>query len=209
MVLDVAASQKLVLPGTSSASLEPLLRGTECAALAAAGALLKGLPAALMAAPAAAAPPWMPALAVPESLMLAVYPGGGAYYARHVDNDAVPQQPAAWAGGAGAAETRAGWPAARPAAGSVSTASWQGPPGQRVADRAVTAILYLNSDWDAEQHGGQLRLHHADGSITDVEPQAGRLVLFDSRWLEHEVRPAWRRRWALSAWIPAREAYLH
>lgn len=90
-----------------------------------------------------------------------------------------------------------------------SNPSWQGPAGQRVADRAVTAIMYFNPDWRSEADGGQLRLYHADGSgeYTDVEPRAGRVALFDSRRVEHEVLPAWRQRWALSAWIPAREAF--
>jgi hypothetical protein len=58
--------------------------------------MLKGLPHALHAQQHLAAARadggearWhMPSLAAPVSLMLAVYPADGAYYARHLDNDA-------------------------------------------------------------------------------------------------------------------------
>ena len=85
-------------PSRSSSSHEggsrdrQLLDSDGCVALAAAAALLKGLPHALMErrrqrssvcgggdeAPhdVVLPPSWMPELAVPESLMLAVYPGG-------------------------------------------------------------------------------------------------------------------------------------
>jgi hypothetical protein len=85
-----------------------------------------------------------------------------------------------------------------------------GPPGQRVCDREVTAIVYLNEHWgSATEHGGYLRIHHPheDGAYTDVAPHAGRLVLFQSRLVEHEVLPALRTRWAVSAWLPARAAF--
>jgi SM-20-related protein len=81
-----------------------------------------------------------------------------------------------------------------------------------VSDREVTAIVYLNEDWgSASEHGGYLRIHHPhdDGAqaYTDVAPHAGRLVLFQSRLVEHEVLPALRTRWAVSAWLPARAAF--
>jgi len=61
--------------------------------------------------------------------------------------------------------------------------------------------MYLNSDWRAED-GGALRLALPDGGHRDILPSAGRLVLFQSRLLWHEVLPAHEMRWALSAWIP-------
>lgn len=84
-----------------------------------------------------------------------------------------------------------------------------GPAGQRVSDREVTAIVYLNTGWgSAQQHGGYLRIHPPHGGPpTDVAPVAGRLVLFQSRSVEHEVLPAWRTRWAVSAWLPSRAAF--
>ena len=74
--------------------------------------------------------------------------------------------------------------------------------------RRLTCILYLNSGWDAARDGGALRVYHpkrageaaADERHVDVAPVAGRLVLFDSRRVEHEVRQAYAPRWALTLW---------
>ena len=79
--------------------------------------------------------------------------------------------------------------------------SADGAPGLRARDRAVTAILYLNPDWE-EAHGGCLRVQLEDekGEV-DVAPAWGRVVLFDSRRITHEVRPTSFGRWALTAWI--------
>ncbi len=50
--------------------------------------------------------------------------------------------------------------------------------GQRICDRAVTAIAYLNPGW-REEDGGCLRIHKLGGSgYVDVAPEFGRLVLF-------------------------------
>lgn len=55
--------------------------------------------------------------------------------------------------------------------------------------RKLTAILYLNPRWQAAQ-GGVLRAHPGGGSaVVDIEPRGGRLVLFWSRHLAHEVLP--------------------
>jgi Rps23 Pro-64 3,4-dihydroxylase Tpa1-like proline 4-hydroxylase len=42
---------------------------------------------------------------------------------------------------------------------------------------------------------------------TDISPSAGRLVLFQSDLVAHEVLPAHRPRWALTAWIPQMQAF--
>ena len=128
-------------------------------------------------------------LAAPPLLQLARYGPDGAAYPRHADND----------------ERLAGSPEYT-----------QGPPGLRVCDREVTALLYLNAEggaWEPGRDGGTLRLwapgsDAAGGGAPDLElaPEAGRLVLFDSRAVEHEVAPAFRERWALSAWYPAAAA---
>ena len=135
-----------------------------------------------------------PGLAAPPLLQLALYSPGAAY-PRHLDNDP----------GAGAAEYT------------------QGPPGLRVCDREVTGILYLGggpnagAPWEPERDGGLLRIweeegggEEGDGAVgppagppaMEVAPSPGRLVLFDSRRVWHEVAPSRRERWALSAWMP-------
>ena len=108
----------------------------------------------------------------PDKLMLANYPGDGARYVAHLDND--PEDPR----------------------------HSEGEPGLRARDRAVTAILYLNPDWE-ESNGGclRVRLEGTGASTVDVAPSAGRMVLFDCRRIVHEVLPSHSSRWAMTAWI--------
>ena len=81
-------------------------------------------------------------------------------------------------------------------------------------ERSVTAILYLNdTDWDMapDADGGALKCYlHADSddhsgstasTVHHVVPSGGTLVLFDSRYLLHEVSPSNRDRYALTLWI--------
>lgn len=96
--------------------------------------------------------------------------------------------------------------------------------GRWLNARAYTAILYLNDSW-CPSHGGCLRLHGVHGtaggkdrmppasssstsspSYVDVEPTAGRLVVFSSRETVHEVLPMRgggedASRFALTLWI--------
>lgn len=64
--------------------------------------------------------------------------------------------------------------------------------------RRATAIVYLNDAWRPED-GGLLRLHVAPEPV-DVEPVAGRLVVFLAETVEHEVLPAFAERLAVTAW---------
>ncbi len=65
--------------------------------------------------------------------------------------------------------------------------------------RRLTAILYLNPDWEPD-HGGRLRVFTPEGP-RDVAPRLGRLVLFLSDRLEHEVLPVHAPRFAATAWF--------
>ena len=125
----------------------------------------------------------------PQRVMCAVYDGNGAFYAPHRDNR----------------------PRAAPATiGDDDDFAWLSDSEQ--CDREITGILYLNEhDWDPERDGGILRCFvgaNADDTtgstasrVLDIVPAGGRLVLFDSRALLHEVRPSYRRRAALSVWL--------
>ncbi|MBF7730027.1 2OG-Fe(II) oxygenase [Pseudomonas sp. N040] len=73
--------------------------------------------------------------------------------------------------------------------------------------RALSVVFYLNDDWQAAE-GGALRLHPAGQSTADLLPQAGRLVLFRSAELLHEVLPASRERLSLTGWFRRRGAGL-
>ena len=75
----------------------------------------------------------------------------------------------------------------------------------------VTAILYLNGDWQPA-HGGALRMYgvgspaistDADSSepFVEVEPRRGTLAIFWSHLIPHEVLPASVARFAISLWM--------
>lgn len=71
--------------------------------------------------------------------------------------------------------------------------------------RRVTAILYCNSPAWSEVDGGALRLYSPaptdGGGSVDVLPVAGKLVVFMSGAVEHEVLPVYSPRVALTAWF--------
>ena len=70
------------------------------------------------------------------------------------------------------------------------------------AQRKVSAVVYCNGGW-VEAHGGALRVtlqDHRGGGTVDVPPRAGRCVLFLSGCVQHEVRPSFAPRYALTAW---------
>lgn len=72
--------------------------------------------------------------------------------------------------------------------------------------RKLSVILYLNHAWDDSQ-GGQLRMYLPD-QTKDVLPIAGRLVIFRSDEIEHEVLPATRERLSITGWVLDRLAEL-
>ena len=73
-----------------------------------------------------------------------------------------------------------------------------------VPHRIVTVILYLNESW-TEADGGQLRMYfpQEDGSerVEDVLPLGGRLVVFLSEEIPHEVLPTQKERISITGWL--------
>jgi [Skp1-protein]-hydroxyproline N-acetylglucosaminyltransferase len=74
----------------------------------------------------------------------------------------------------------------------------------------LTTIYYLTEpDWDASLDGGALRVFGTDGDdddddddYTDITPHRGRLVMFRSDRVEHQVMPSLRRpRTAITVWF--------
>lgn len=120
---------------------------------------------------------WPQRLLVPAMAYLGCYPGNsGARYRPHLDND----------------------------------------PSEEINRREITILLYTNIAWDAARSGGCLRLHPTPGlanepgtpcAITaprDVDPRAGRIVIFGSRTQLHEVLPVAGdgvQRLALTLWL--------
>jgi SM-20-related protein len=78
---------------------------------------------------------------------------------------------------------------------------------QHIQERQLSAVLYLNQDWQAED-GGALRLHLDADHFIDVLPNAGRIILFLSAKFWHEVLPAQRERLSLTGWFRTRNHYI-
>lgn len=68
-------------------------------------------------------------------------------------------------------------------------------------NRRVTAVAWLNPAW-VPAHGGELLLHVAPE--VRLSPSLGRVVVFLSEQVEHEVLPTWAPRFAATAWYYAR-----
>jgi SM-20-related protein len=75
--------------------------------------------------------------------------------------------------------------------------------------RIMTVVAYLNDRWQPE-HGGALRLHgdgrdRGDASgVHDIAPAAGRVVVFLSADIEHEVMLTTRNRLSITGWFTRR-----
>jgi SM-20-related protein len=70
----------------------------------------------------------------------------------------------------------------------------------------LTAIVYLNADWTAED-GGLLRFWpdlSGAGEALEIVPAGGTLVTFLSDRYWHEVTPARRERLAVTGWFKRR-----
>ncbi|XP_055696365.1 prolyl hydroxylase EGLN3 [Lutzomyia longipalpis] len=69
--------------------------------------------------------------------------------------------------------------------------------------RCITAIYYLNPNWDVHQDGGLLRIF-PEGSVdqvADIPPLFDRILFFWSdRRNPHEVQPSHRTRYAITLW---------
>ena len=72
----------------------------------------------------------------------------------------------------------------------------------RVDDRCLSAIMYLNESWD-KQDGGQLRMYPFPLSRVpiDIDPIAGRLVIFSSIHMVHRVLPSYKKRHCFTLWF--------
>ncbi len=70
-------------------------------------------------------------------------------------------------------------------------------------ERRISFVLYLNENW-SEELGGQLRIYQENSkSVIDTEvlPVFGRVAVFLSQSIYHEVLPAQRERYSLTGWM--------
>jgi len=71
------------------------------------------------------------------------------------------------------------------------------------ASRIVSLVLYLNDDWQPSD-GGALQIYSRDNECEVgglVLPEAGRVALFMSEEIRHEVLEAHRTRYSLACWF--------
>ena len=67
-------------------------------------------------------------------------------------------------------------------------------------NRVFSVILYLNPDWQPGD-GGELRIHPESGPSVDYPPLSGRLIVFRSDELEHEVLLSRCLRVSVTGWM--------
>ncbi len=66
-------------------------------------------------------------------------------------------------------------------------------------NRLISIVFYLNETWE-KSYGGQLRLFFEKDKI-DIDPLFGRLVMFKSAVLEHEVLTTFKDRYSITGWM--------
>lgn len=69
--------------------------------------------------------------------------------------------------------------------------------------RKISIVLYLNRDWDPAD-GGELCLYqpyHPDVEMQRFAPLGGRLAVFMSGMIAHEVLPCRKTRWSIAGWL--------
>lgn len=73
---------------------------------------------------------------------------------------------------------------------------------QNDSRRKLSMVCYLNDeDWKPE-YGGELTIYFNDNKPPlDVYPLQGRMVIFESQVLEHEVKPVKKKRLSITGWL--------
>lgn len=67
--------------------------------------------------------------------------------------------------------------------------------------RVISSVFYLNVDWQPGD-GGELRIYdEKNTTYVDITPRAGRLVLFLSNSIYHEVRRVNKERYSITGWM--------
>lgn len=76
---------------------------------------------------------------------------------------------------------------------------------QNDSRRKLSIVCYMNDeDWQPE-YGGELTIYFNDNRPPlDIYPMQGRMVIFESQVLEHEVKPVKKRRLSITGWLKTR-----
>lgn len=75
---------------------------------------------------------------------------------------------------------------------------------QNDSSRKLSIVCYLNDeDWE-ESFGGQLVIYKPKTEVA-ILPMKGRVVIFESQVLEHEVKPVKKERLSITGWLKTRK----
>lgn len=66
--------------------------------------------------------------------------------------------------------------------------------------RKLSIVCYLNDENWQPEFGGELVIYKPENDIT-IYPLKGRVVIFESQILEHEVKPVQRKRFSITGWL--------
>jgi SM-20-related protein len=70
--------------------------------------------------------------------------------------------------------------------------------------RKLSIVCYLNDEDWLPEFGGELVIYKPEGEVS-VYPLKGRMVIFESQLLEHEVKPVKRERLSITGWLKTRK----
>jgi SM-20-related protein len=73
--------------------------------------------------------------------------------------------------------------------------------------RKLSVVTYLNDENWQPEYGGELTIYvdeNGSEKAIDIYPVSGRVVVFESQQLEHEVKPVKRDRLSITGWIKTR-----
>ncbi len=70
--------------------------------------------------------------------------------------------------------------------------------------RKLSIVSYLNNENWLPEYGGELVIYKDEGDVV-VYPLKGRVVIFESQTLEHEVKPVEQTRLSITGWLKTRK----
>jgi len=75
---------------------------------------------------------------------------------------------------------------------------------QNDSRRKLSIVCYLNQENWKEEFGGELVIYKENEEIA-ILPMKGRVVIFESQVLEHEVKPVKKERLSITGWLKTRK----
>ena len=75
---------------------------------------------------------------------------------------------------------------------------------QNDSSRKLSIVCYLNQEDWKEEFGGELVIYKDNEEIA-ISPMKGRVVIFESQILEHEVKPVKKERLSITGWLKTRK----